>query len=111
MIYLTDENFDQEISNTQRPILVDFYAEWCPACRVLSPILEKIEKEYEGKLILAKLNVDFAPKTAQKFGINPIPTVILFKGGKPVSGFIGARSEVEIKNWLNENLKENGGTD
>lgn len=107
MLELTDENFEKEISNAKKPVLVDFFAIWCPPCSILSPILEKIEEEFKEKVIFAKVNVDAAPKTSQKYGINPIPTVILFKGGKPISEFIGARPENEIRKWLEEVLKEN----
>ncbi len=105
MLELTDENFEREIQTADKIVLVDFFASWCPPCSILSPILEKLEKNYEGKVIFAKVNVDIAPITSQKFGISPIPTVILFKEGKPVSGFVGARTEAEIRKWLEENLK------
>ena len=105
MLELTDENFEKEISNAKKPVLVDFFAIWCPPCSILSPILEKIEEEFKEKVIFAKVNVDAAPKTSQKYGINPIPTVILFKGGKPISEFIGARPENEIREWLKDNLE------
>jgi len=105
MINLTDENFEQEIQNAEKPVLVDFFALWCLPCSILSPILEKLEKEFEGKIIFAKANVNLAPQISQKFGINPIPTVILFREGKPVNGFIGVRLEEEIRKWLEENLK------
>lgn len=104
MIYLTDENFENEIQNAQKPVLVDFFALWCPPCSVLTPVLEKLEKEFEGKIIFAKVNVDAAPKTSQKYGINPIPTVILFKEGKPADGFVGVQPEENIREWLNKNL-------
>ncbi len=106
MINLTDEDFEEKIKNSQKPILVDFYAFWCPPCQVLSPILEKLEKEFEGKVIFAKVNVDLAPKISQKLGIDSIPAVFLFKNGKVISAFVGARPEGEIRKWLNENLKE-----
>jgi len=107
MLNLTDENFEKEIQTADKPVLVDFFALWCSPCSVLGPILEKLEEEFEGKVIFAKVNVDSAPKTSQKFGINPIPTVILFKKGKQVSGFVGARTEPEIRKWLEENLENN----
>jgi len=84
--------------------LVDFWAEWCGPCGILGPILEKIAEDYKEKIIFAKVNVDSAPLSSQKYKIAQIPTVILFKNGKPASGFIGARPEEFIKNWLNENL-------
>ena len=105
MISLTDQNFEQIIRENNKPVLVDFFAEWCPPCKMLSPILEKLEKEYEEKIVFTKVNVDTAPVTAQKFGINPIPTVILLKSGKPVDTLIGLRPEEEIKNWLENLLK------
>jgi len=104
MISLTDQNFEQIIRENNKPVLVDFFAEWCPPCKMLSPILEKLEKEYEEKIIFAKVNVDMSPLTAQKFGINPIPTVILIKKGEPVASFVGLLPELEIKNWLEKNL-------
>ena len=105
MISLTDQNFQEFIQKSQKPILVDFFAEWCPPCKMLSPILEKLEKEFGEKIIFAKINVDKAPVTAQKFGINPIPTVILLKKGEPVGTFVGLIPEQEIKNWLENLLK------
>ncbi len=106
MISLTDENFEKEILDSQKPILVDFYSSFCPPCTILSPILEKIEKDFKEKIIFGNVNVDLAPLTAQKSGRNQIPTIILFKNGKILAGFIGARPESEIKLFLEENLKK-----
>jgi len=105
MLALTDENFGREISSLREPVLVDFWAFWCSPCLALGPILEKLVNEYEKKLTLAKVNLDTAPLAAQKYGIEQIPTVILFKEGKPISGFVGVRPEPEIREWLEENLK------
>jgi thioredoxin len=105
-INLTDQNFEQEISNAEKPILVDFWASWCMPCLTLSPILEKLANELEEKFTLAKVNLDEARFTAQKYRIDKIPTVVLFKEGKPVSGFIGVRSESMVREWLEENLKD-----
>jgi len=102
---LTDENFEKEIQNSQKPILVDFWAIWCTPCGILTPILEKIAEEFKEKIIFAKANLEETPLVAQKFGIDRIPTVILFKEGKPISGFIGVRPEPEIKEWIEKNLK------
>ncbi len=107
-IILTDENFEEEIKKANKLILVDFWATWCSPCLVLSPILEKLAQDYEDKISLAKVNVDETPQTAQKFGINQIPTVVLFKDGKPVSGFIGARPEPIVKEWLDGVLEKEG---
>jgi len=105
MIELTDQNFNKTIQNTNGPVLVDFWASWCSPCLVLGPILEKLVNEYREKLILAKVNLDTAPLAAQKYGIEQIPTVILFKEGKPISGFVGVKPEPQIREWLEENLK------
>ena len=88
-----------------KPVVVDFWMCGCAPCQIISPILEKLANDFEEKIILAKINLDTIPRTCQKYGINVVPTVILFKGGKPVSGFIGARPENEIRKWLEENLR------
>ena len=107
-LILTDENFEKEINNTDKPVLVDFFAVWCEPCSILAPILEKITEDFEGKFILAKANLDDNPLTAQKFGISQIPTVVFFSNGKSMSGFIGVRPEAVIKEWLeNIMIKEN----
>ncbi len=106
MIRLTDLNFEKEIQSTNKPVLVDFWATWCYPCSVLSPILEKLAKEYQDELILAKVNIAEAPMISEKLGIDQIPTVILFKNGKPISGFIGVRPEPVIREWLRKMLRE-----
>jgi thioredoxin 1 len=103
MIILNDDNFEKEVQE-KKPVLIDFWAEWCGPCQMLGPILERVAEEYKDKITFAKVNVDSAPVVSQKYQINQIPTVILFKGGKPASGFVGARPEEFIKSWLNENL-------
>jgi len=98
----SDDNFQEKVIEKSKkiPVLVDFYADWCNSCRMLSPILEKIAKEYNGKFVLAKVNVDDAQITASEFGIMSIPTVILFKNGEPVDYFVGALPESQIREWL-----------
>jgi thioredoxin 1 len=105
ILVLTDENFEKEILASPKPVLVDFWMSGCGPCFLISPTLEKISNDLEEKLILAKVNLDVAPLTAQKYGITMTPTIILFKEGKLISGFIGARPENEIRKWLEENLK------
>jgi len=102
---LNDQNFEETIQTADKAVLVDFWAQWCEPCLMLSPILEKAAEQYNDKLILAKVNLDEAQLTAQKFGIEQIPTVMLFKKGKQISKFIGVNPESMIKNWLEENLK------
>ena len=105
MLTLTDENFEKEISNAKKPVLVDFWMESCGPCYILSPILEKLGNDFGEKIILAKVNLNETPLASQKYQIKATPTVILFKEGKPVSGFVGLRSEEEIRKWLEEALK------
>jgi len=105
MINLTDENFKKEILNSQKPILIDFWSNWCVPCSVLSPILEKLSLEFGEKIIFAKVDIDECPLVSQEYGIERIPTVILFKEGKSISEFIGTKTEEFIKEWLDKNLE------
>ncbi|MDO8639745.1 MAG: thioredoxin [bacterium] len=104
---LNDQNFEKEVTASQKPVLVDFFASWCNPCSVLGPILEKISKDFEGRFVLFKANLDNVPITAQKFNVDVIPTVVLFKEGKPVDSFVGLQTEQVIKKWLEGNLGEN----
>lgn len=106
-INLSDENFLKEIQGSAKPVLVDFYATWCEPCSVLAPILERIAEELKNDFVLAKANVDDVPMVAKDLEIDQIPTVVLFKNGKHVSGFIGVRSESDIKEWLKATLMGN----
>lgn len=101
---LTDQNFKEEIQKFKIPVLVDFFAQWCGPCSAMAPILEKLAKEREGKLILAKVNIDSAPVLCQELGIDRIPAIVLFKEGRPVSGFVGLQPELVVKDWLEKNL-------
>ena len=102
-IELTDATFEKEVNSTDKFVLVDFFAVWCGPCQTLGPILERIGKHFEEKIVVMKANLDSAQVTAQKFGVEKIPTIILFKNGKPVNGFVGLIPENEIKKWL-ENI-------
>lgn len=106
MIELTDENFNETVEGANIPVLVDFFAEWCNPCFVLSPILEKLAEDFKEKIIFAKADLDKASLAARKLAIEQIPTVIFFKKGKAISGFIGVRPEPMIKEWLETLLKE-----
>jgi len=101
---LTDQNFEEEIKKSEKPVLVDFFATWCGPCEVLGPIIEKVAENLSDKVVLAKVNVDQFPITSGKFKIDRIPNVILFKDGKQVDGFIGLMSEEAIKTWLEKAL-------
>src|ERR687886_20260 len=95
-VAVTDGTFQDEVLNASTPVLVDFWAEWCQPCKMIAPHLEKIATEQEGKLKVAKLNVDENPRTMGEFRIRGIPTLILFKGGEPVETLVGFMPEKAI---------------
>ena len=101
---ITDSNFDEEIKNSQLPILVDFWAEWCGPCKQIGPILEDIGEVKKDKLKILKLNIDENPQTPQKFGVRGIPTLMLFKDGKLVDTKVGSLPKNMIESWLDPNL-------
>jgi len=89
-LQLTDANFDEVVINADKPVLVDLWAEWCGPCRMVGPIIEEIAKEYEGKAVVGKLDVDSNPTVTTKYGIRNIPTILFFKGGEIVDKQVGA---------------------
>jgi thioredoxin 1 len=96
-VVLTDSTFSSEVSKHQL-VVVDFWAAWCGPCRMVAPIVEQLAKEYAGRVTFGKLNVDENPEISQKFGIQSIPTMIVFKNGKAVDGLIGALPKAQIEN-------------
>jgi thioredoxin 1 len=103
-IILNDNNFDQEINKTDKLALVDFYATWCGPCSALAPILEEIEKKFSEKLVLLKANVDENRVNAEKFKVDLIPSIILFKNGQIIDSFTGFKSESDIEDWLKKHI-------
>ncbi|PPI88358.1 thioredoxin [Candidatus Pantoea edessiphila] len=104
IIYLSDNNFDENILKDGVTALVDFWAEWCGPCRTMSPILDEISEEYDSKLIVAKINVDDNSNKAQKYGVRGIPTLMLFKNGKNIATKVGSLSKSQLKEFLDNNL-------
>ncbi|HIJ58290.1 MAG: thioredoxin [Deltaproteobacteria bacterium] len=102
LLHVTDGNFDKEIVKADIPAMVDFWAEWCGPCKIVGPTVEALAKEYEGKIKIAKMNVDENRETPAKFGIRNIPTLILFKDGEVAQTIVGAQP----KSHLEEELKK-----
>ncbi len=103
MLELNKDNFDKEVLKSPIPVVVDFWAEWCGPCRVFSPVIEEVSKDYAGKMKFGKLNVDDNEDIAQTYAIMSIPTVLLFKGGKVIATSIGAVPKDTIKKWIEKN--------
>ena len=97
VVEFTDENFETEVLKSSQPVLVDFWAEWCMPCRMLAPTIEKIAKDYSGKVKVGKLDTDANRDVAAKYSISAIPTVILFRDGQVAQKFVGLRKEQEFK--------------
>ena len=99
--HVSDANFGEEVLSSKEPVLVDFWAEWCGPCRAISPVLEELAGELEGKVKIVKLNVDENPNTASKYGIMSIPTLMMFKNGELASRQVGAAPKAKLEQWIN----------
>lgn len=102
---VNDSNFDQEVLKSSVPVLVDLWAPWCGPCRMLTPIVEKLAVDYQGKAKIVKLNTDDNPNTAMKYRIQAIPTILFFKGGNLVEHMVGIQPEKEIRQKIDDLLK------
>ncbi len=97
---VTESSFEQEVIQSDKPVIVDFWAEWCGPCHAVSPVLDKIAEERGDELRLVKVNIDEEPALAQKYGIVSIPTIVLFKGGEPAAAAVGAQPKTAIERSL-----------
>lgn len=103
IIHLTKDNFE-EVTGSEKPVMVDFWASWCGPCRAVAPVMEQLSEEYDGKAKIAKVNVDEQGELAAQFRVMSIPTVILFKDGQLVEKIIGARAKEEFSKMLDRNI-------
>lgn len=104
IVQLTDASFEADVLKASGPVLVDFWAEWCGPCKMIAPILAEVADEYEGKVVIGKLNIDQNADTPPKFGIRGIPTLLLFKNGEIAATKVGALSKSQLKEFLDANL-------
>lgn len=96
----TDDNFQSDVLNSDQPVLVDFWAPWCGPCRMIAPMIEELAGEYAGSVKVGKINIDDSPQMAQKFSVNSIPTLMVFKSGQPVETFVGVQPKNRLQRAL-----------
>jgi thioredoxin 1 len=101
---ITDNDFEQEVINSSEPVLIDFWAEWCGPCRMLTPIVEELSKEMGDKIKIVKMNIDDHPGSPSSLGIRSIPTMVIFKDGKQVSTKVGVLPKNSIKEWIESSI-------
>jgi len=104
IVHVTDDNFEAEVLKSSLPVLVDYWAEWCGPCKMIAPVLDEITGDYDGKLKVAKLNIDDNPNTPPRYGIRGIPTLMLFKDGEVEATKVGAVSKSQLIAFIDSNL-------
>ena len=101
---VTDEKFEEQVLKNEKPVLVDFWAEWCGPCKMVGPILEEISEEMANDIVIAKHDIDSEPNMPTKYGVRGIPTMLLFKGGELKATKVGATTKSNIVSWIKENI-------
>ncbi len=102
IIHVTDGDFEENVLNAEGPVLVDFWAEWCGPCKMIAPALDQIADEFEGKITVAKMDVDSSPVTPNQYGVRGIPTLMIFKDGQVVATKVGELTKSKLSEWLAE---------
>jgi thioredoxin 1 len=97
LLQVTDQNFETTVAAAEQPVLIDFWATWCAPCKMLKPVIDELAAEYEGRVIVAELDVDANPVTSSKFTVLSIPTLILFRGGKPAERIVGYKPKAHLR--------------
>ncbi|MCZ6718171.1 MAG: thioredoxin TrxA [Gammaproteobacteria bacterium] len=104
IVHVTDSTFEDEVLKSETPVIVDYWAEWCAPCKMITPILEEISEQYAGKLTVAKMNIDENPKTPPKYGIRGIPTLMIFKEGNLAGTKVGALSKSQLMAFVDSTI-------
>jgi thioredoxin 1 len=104
ILHVTDDTFEEEVLNSNEPVLVDYWANWCAPCKMIAPLLEEIAEEYAGKIKIAKLDIDQNRSVMERFKVRGIPTLMLFKGGEPEATKVGAVSKSQLTVFIDSNL-------
>ncbi len=104
IVHVTDESFETEVLKSSEPVLVDYWADWCGPCKMIAPVLDEIAEEYQGRVKVAKLNIDENPSTPPRYGIRGIPTLMLFKNGEVEATKVGAVSKSQLTAFIDSNL-------
>ncbi len=104
IIHVSDESFEQEVLQSDKHVLIDYWSEWCGPCKMIAPVLDEVASEYSDKIRVAKLNIDDNPATPPKYGIRGIPTLMLFKNGEVEATKVGAVSKAQLTAFLDENI-------
>lgn len=102
--HISDDTFDEEVLQSELPVLVDFWAEWCGPCKMIAPVLEELTSEYDGRVQIAKLDVDSNRASAEKYGVRGIPTLMLFANGEPLATKVGALNKSQLSAFLEEQI-------
>ena len=104
IVHISDESFEEEVLQSERPVLIDYWAEWCGPCKMIAPVLDEIATEYSDRLKVVKMNIDDNPQTPPKYGIRGIPTLMVFKNGQVEATKVGAVSKAQLTAFLDDSL-------